>query len=483
MRQIIADQMQLGEIDVSEVEFDPQSRDEVPEVLGGLQHIYNEPETRKEVFCVLEKLIPENVRTDTGRWGMALWKILVLGVLRLVCNWDFDHLHDQANNHHTIRQMLGHGMMDFSHRYSLQAIKDNVALFTPEILDEINQIVVKAGHRMLGKEDEPLKARGDSFVVETDVHYPTDTNLLWDAMRKIIILIACLSETHGLVGWRQFRYWLRKVKRALRKIQRMKPSTSKDKQKKAKQERKIMGAYQAYIDLAQEIIERVDVTHKLLPDSATKEKVAEIKAYVDHARRQIDQIRRRVIQGETIPHEEKVFSIFESHTRWISKGKAGVPVELGLPVCIIEDQFGLILDGLVMETEVDKNIAVSFTKSVKEKYPNLSRCSFDKGFHSPDNQKELANILDVVILPKKGRLSAADQERESSDAFVAGRRQHSAVESAINGLESAGLDRCPDHGIDGFKRYVGLSILARNLQRLGKIVREKEKKKKIRQAA
>lgn len=490
MRQIMASQKQLGETEVSDVKLDPQSRDEVPEVLRGLQHVYSNPETRREIFRILEKLIPDGTRTDTGRRGMDLWKILVMGVLRLVCNWDFDHLHDQVNNHRAIRQLLGHGLLDFADLYSLQAIKDNVSLFTPAILDEINQVVVKAGHRLLGKADEPLKAKGDSFVVETDVHYPTDINLLWDALRKIILLLARLCEAHDVVGWRQFKHWLGKIKKLFRKIQKLKSSTSKDEQKQADQKGKIQEAHQEYIDLAQEMLARVVITLASLPAAACQDKVAEIKTFVAHAQRQISQIHRRVILGETIPHAEKVFSLFEPHTRWISKGKAGVPQELGLPVCVMEDQFGFILAGRVMETEIDKEVAVSFTLAVKAAYPNLSRGSFDQGFYSPDNQTKLSNILDVVILPKKGRRSAADQERESSDAFVEGRRQHPAIESAINGLEHAGLDRCLDHGVEGFKRYVGLAILARNLQTLGKIARqndkkeqEKKEKRQARQAA
>ena len=74
-----------------------------------------------------------------------------------------------------------------------------------------------------------------------------------------------------------------------------------------------------------------------------------IQGFIAHARRQMDQVERRLLQDETIPHEEKVFSIFEEHTRWISKGKAGRPVELGVPVCVIEDQYQFILhhQGLV----------------------------------------------------------------------------------------------------------------------------------------
>jgi hypothetical protein len=82
--------------------------------------------------------------------------------------------------------------------------------------------------------------------------------------------------------------------------------------------------------------------------------------------------------------------------------------------------------------------------------------------------------LDLVALPKKGRLAAQDLARETNPAFVAARRQHAAVESAINGLECFGLDRCPDHGLTGFQRYVALAVLARNLQRLGMMIRQRQ---------
>jgi len=179
-----------------------------------------------------------------------------------------------------------------------------------------------------------------------------------------------------------------------------------------------------------------------------------IESFIAHAERQINQIFRRVINGEKIPHKEKVFSIFEEHTEWISKGKAGVPVELGKRVCIFEDQHGFILNHMVMDKQTDDQIAVSIVKETKANFPLLKSTSFDKGFHSPANQKDLLDYLDLVVLPKKGKLSQHDKEREHSEEFFRHRYQHSAVESAINALEVHGLDVCPDHGIQGSRRYV-----------------------------
>jgi hypothetical protein len=151
MRKVIQPQRKLGQIDISKIEIDLRCRDEIPKVLLGLQHIYCNPEIREKVFKLLQELIPENISADNGRPGMDLWKILVLGCVRLTCNWNYDKLHDIANNHQTIREMLGHGAMDkdMGAKYSLQALKDNVWLFTPEILERINQIVVESGHNLL----------------------------------------------------------------------------------------------------------------------------------------------------------------------------------------------------------------------------------------------------------------------------------------------------------------------------------------------
>lgn len=202
-----------------------------------------------------------------------------------------------------------------------------------------------------------------------------------------------------------------------------------------------------------------------------------------HARRQINQIERRVINGEKIPHEEKVFSIFEEHTEWISKGKAGVPVELGLRVCVIEDSHGFILHHQVMQKQTDDQIAVAMVTGGQTRFPTLRGCSFDKGFHSPADQIALREQLDQVVLPKKGRCNKAELEREAETAFKSARRQHSAVESAINALEAHGLDTCPDHGIDGFERYVSLAILSRNLQKIGAELQQKARNRERRKRA
>lgn len=151
MRLVENAQLKIGEQDIAQIRFDPKSRDDIPQILRGLQYIYTRPEIREEVFRTLEKMIPEKTDKKNGRPGMRLWKVFVLGVLRLNLNHDYDRIHDLANNHKTIRQMLGHGLIDDELEYNLQTVKDNISLLTPEILDRINEIVVKSGHRLVKK--------------------------------------------------------------------------------------------------------------------------------------------------------------------------------------------------------------------------------------------------------------------------------------------------------------------------------------------
>jgi transposase, IS5 family len=492
MRQVINPQLQFGEQDISAIVLDPRSRDDIPRILRGLQHIYTTPQLREEVFAILAEVLPEGedgkgkVSAETGRPGMEQWKILVLGTLRLGLNADYDRILELANQHTTIRQMLGHSDWADERRYSLQTLKGNLRLFTPEILDRINQVVVRAGHQLVKKSpEEGLNARADSFVVETDVHYPTDLNLLLDAVRKAIETCAQLCRDEGLSDWRQSKHNLRKLKRLYRRLQSLKRSTSKDPDKRAARQGEIEQACREYLALAEQLLARARDTRVRLHIGHDLPTIllADLDQYIAYGELLSDQIRRRILGGERIPHEEKIFSIFEPHTEWINKGKAGVPVELGLRVAICEDQHGLILYHQVMQKSTDDQIAVALVQATCDRFPEVRSASMDKGFHSPANQAALAKIIPLPVVPKKGKCTAAERERESDPEFIHLRRRHSAVESAINALEAHGLDLCRDHGIDGFKRYVALAVVGRNLHRLGAILLAQEAQRERRRRA
>ena len=298
-------------------------------------------------------------------------------------------------------------------------------------------------------------------------------------MRKVITLTAQWCDTRGLSDWRQSAYNVGHVKRLMRTAQNKKRSKAKSAEQMTKNEALVIKAHRKYLDVAQRYLLSADETIAKIAGLGEGNmlelvKKTEIDGFMRHAQRQIDQIKRRVIRGEAILHGEKVFSIFEPHTEWISKGKAGVSQELGLRVCILEDQHQFILHHQVMEKKTDDQVTVSMVVEARARFPKLNACSFDKGFHSQENQIALKEQLTLVALPRKGTLSQPARAPPQSKEFVSARHAHSAVESAINALEVHGLDRCPDHGIDGFKRYVALAVVARNIHHIGAILSQRE---------
>ena len=146
----------VEEMQIDQVNLESNSRDDIPQILRGLQYIFLNSMLREQILKILNGLFPQEIDRHNGRPGMDMWSIFVMGVIRLNLNCDYDRLHNLVNNHKTIRQILGHGICDDQHGYYLQTLKDNISLLTPEILDQINQLVVKAGHDLIKKKRQTM---------------------------------------------------------------------------------------------------------------------------------------------------------------------------------------------------------------------------------------------------------------------------------------------------------------------------------------
>ncbi len=173
-------------------------------------------------------------------------------------------------------------------------------------------------------------------------------------------------------------------------------------------------------------------------------------AYVDYAHRLRDPVECRRLKGETIPQDEKIFSVFEPHTRWIAKGPdRRLPAprwNFGVPVCILEDQYPFILGHTILSEGGDRDCIVPLVGRVKQDVPHLDTLSLDTGFWSPAVHEALSSTLALAALPKKGRPTADERAREQIPEFTAARQQHPAIESAINMLEHHGLQRIRSFG-------------------------------------
>lgn len=301
--------------------------------------------------------------------------------------------------------------------------------------------------------------------METDVHFPTDLNLLYDSLRKTLCCIEKIITINPVIfkGWRK----IKSIKKETKSIYRA-CSWQVFKGRKEDVKRHYV---KHYLHHANNIMNRAN---EVLAHGIDNE----LKTYNNYVALFIDQIDRRLLKGEVIPAEEKVYSIFEPHTEWISKGKRNP--ELGNTVLITTNQYHLIVDHRIMFKEKDPSQIESLLKRLKQNYPSqtIGSLSTDKGFYSKDNFGYCVGAgIKNVVMPKKGKLNKQEYEREHERNFIKLRHKHSAIESNINMLEHHGLNRCLDMGKRHLARYVASSVLAYNLHLIGNelIKREREK--------
>ncbi len=483
MRKRFESQIRLGCLPIQEVEFGAESlksRDELPPTLMALHHIFMTPDLNERIFWVLEQAIGKDKKA-TGRTGMDYWHLLVFAIVRHTLGTNWDRLLDMANNHRKLREILGVHQttkIDEEYIFKYRTMIDNVSLLDEETLLAINQIVVDCGLTLLKKKlSEPLimQSKTDSYVLETNIHFPTDLNLLWDSVRKCFDIIEKANKSVSLKSWRKVKSIRSKVKTLFRSTSQI---VFKGKREEAKKQ-----AAGNYIEEVRKYSKRIVEVEKMLLQSADPKLLLmgiELNTYNKYALKFMDQIERRIIKNETIPSSEKVYSIFEPDTEWITKGKLNKKVELGHLLLITTDQNNLIIDYSIMIDAKDAAQVKPVIERLQNNYSNfnIESMSFDKGFYSKENY-EIATAagIEKVIMPKKGNKNKAEAEREGTKEFRILRNKHSAIESTINMLEHHGLNRCPDKGIENYKRYVGLSVMAVNLHLIGNKLLSLEREK------
>jgi IS5 family transposase len=475
----------LDGLPISEVSLNLNCRDEIIPILRALQHIYGDGTLRRELMVLVRKDVNGSTNRKLGRRGMNYWEISVLAAARLGCNLDYDKLQDLAENHRSLRQIMGIGSWEEAVDFDWRRIEDNLNKLWPETLKKINDLVVQAGHAL---QPNAIKSvRGDTFVVETDIHYPTDSTLIGDGLRKIVKVAIDLTADKQLSGWRQGRHLLKRVRGLVCKI----GQSSRAKGAGSKQ---LQPDYKKLLALADQLLRR---SRKLLQtlgfapeegafvldkvkSGAAPVSTAEGKLlhYVVLTEKVCDNARRRVLQNEAVANEEKIFSIFEPHTELIKRGKQPNPIQFGHNVLVIEDAVGFVVDYRVVANGVlDQDLVVPVMKKLQQRFAGkIKSASFDRAFHTPENQTELGKIVTNPCIPTKGQEKGRQQQKEGTVAFRKARQNHPGVESAIGALQTGnGLKRCRDRSKRGYERYVALAILGRNLQILGKLLLAQDK--------
>ena len=316
-----------------------------------------------------------------------------------------------------------------------------------------------------------------------------------DGIRKIIELSEPLATARGLSGWRQHAQLLKTVKSVARQIARIAAKKGPNYAERLKtQYVKLRKKSGRVLQRANELLARLKTDAPARPaDQAVGENVGSenvgsellelttLETFIARTQQVREVARRRVIHGEKVPNDEKLFSLFEPHTQLDKRGKAGAPVQFGRLVLVFEDGAGFLTQHRLLDrTESDRDVAVPETRRLQQRFRNqVQELSFDRGFHSPENQVELAKLVTSPCLPKPGVKQAVAQLAEQSAAanltFRAAKQRHPGIESMIGGLQSGnGQKRCRDRGELGLERYLALGILGRNLHTFGRLLIQRE---------
>jgi IS5 family transposase len=324
--------------------------------------------------------------------------------------------------------------------------------------------------------EDGKQLRVDTTVVETNIHFPTDATLLWDTVRTVTRLVADLHEIlpRGVQG---FTNRTRSARRRMQALERMTAQERHTQQEPTYRE--LLRITEQVLDNARQVVQKaarvrgVDVDTRVVVDQLCRE----ITAYCKLGDRVIDQTRRRIIEGEQVPAEEKVYSIFESHTDLIKRGKARKPVEFGHKVFLAESAQGLITDYQVLEgNPADANqVAASLDRHQQIFHRPPELYAGDRGFYSADNVEgcRQSGVRQVCIPQRGGQKTAQREALEHSRAFKKGQRFRAGIEGRISVLlRGRGMKRCRAKGRERFVVLVGAAVLANNLLRIAELMRD-----------
>lgn len=448
----------------SQVSFaDLELQKQCLDVDGLLQQIGKVLDQQSELLELVQMDLQRNLRKPhTGRDGLTAEQTLRSYVLKQVKNWDLRELRDRTADGFTLRI--------FTHFFSAPVPKHKAfhrafCRLQPQTVRAINDAVVRWA--VTQELEDGGKLRADSTVVETDIHYPTDARLLWDGVRVLTGLAVRIRSLLPNLST-AFSNHTRRARRRMQELQRLTP-----KQRETQQVPK----YRELIKITEGVIQRARAVatearktpcSDLMTGVRVDAAIREITEYSGRTDRVVDQARRRVLQDEQVPTEDKIFSIFEVHTDLIKRGKAQKPVEFGRKVLLSESGHGLITDYRILKgNPPDEEHVESILKGHVEKFgkaPELS--AFDRGFYSEGAVAAChATGVKMECLPQRGGHKTPERaQHEKSREFRAGQRFRAGIEGRISVLfRGRGMRRCLLQGPERFETFVGLCVLANNL--------------------
>jgi len=337
----------------------------------------------------------------------------------------------------------------------------------PETWKAMNEVLARTAVKQESITGEKLRL--DTTAVETNVHWPTDSSLLWDGYRTLGGLIEKTREIcPQVVG--NGRVHLKRVKRLATRIARK----AQHKGRKAKDlkplYKRLIASVEGIGGWTELVAERIE---KKLHGARTPALADHMEGLLEQfrhfgplVRRIIKQASDRVLHERQVPNEDKLFSIFEEHTELLKRGKAGKDIEFGHMIQIQQTGEKFITDYEVFdEKPAEAPLVLPALKSHKKLFGYFPMIvAGDKGYWSGEEFEKIPEEVKIVAIPKKGRRNASEQERELDPLFRLGQAFRAGVEGSISFLKRIlGLARCMNKGWENYASTVGATVFAHNL--------------------
>jgi len=415
-------------------------------------------------------------RPHTGRRGLTGEQVLRALLLWRIKNWSYRELCSRIADGYTLRQFIRVGAEPVP---AADAFQRSFARLQPDTVRRINDALIRAAVGL--KLEDGAQLRVDTTVVESDIHYPSDSALLWDGIRTITRLVLEHLEPRlaGVAADFPDR------RRRMQELSRMHD-------RRGQQEQSFRRKYRDLLTVASEVTVRaravIEQARRRAASRAAEGLLInalgqEILHYTKLTEQVIDQTRRRIWAGELVPAEQKLYSLFEPHTDLIKRGKARKPVEFGHKVFLAESRVGLITDYRVLRGNPPDSAQVAGSLENHQRLfaraPRLYAA--DRGFDHPAARSlcEKSGVVELCIPQRGGKLGAARAATQHSCRFKAGQRYRAGIEGTISVLlRGRGMRRCLLAGPIRFELLVSASVLAANFLRLGTLLERRVRKRK-----
>jgi len=439
-------------------------------ILAEMDRLLDNEELYQLIRSDLAKRFPQT--EVTGRNSTPVEVILRMLAVKRLYRLSYEQAEYQVRDSLVLRQFC---------RVYLQDVPDDTTLIRwaglvqPETLEQFNSRLTELAYQL--KVTRGRKLRTDGTVVETNIHPPSDSSLLADSVRVLGRTLSRAKQVLGEqaeLGKRVFRNRIRSVRRLARQVgEAMHRSGEQAKTEGKRAYRKLIRAAEATIEQAQQVL---PVLQKQTAYQA-KKLTQTLQTFIPRAQQVVAQTIRRVWHHEKVPAAEKIVSIFEPHSDIIRRNKAHKPTEYGHKIWLDEVDGGIVTRWDVLEGNPndDRQWLPSLDHHIQRFGKAPWQASGDRGVHSPANE-HLAQERGVqhVILPQPGRRSETRQQHERQVWFVRGRKWHVGVEGRISVLKRRyELNRCRDHGQDGFEKWVGWGVITANLKTIARKVAAK----------